>query len=211
MPKKLGNVFPVNGCSVEKGMITEIGIAKNSLARFQHIEYIRSFMAGRLGWSFLNCLLIISGAFGVFRKERIVTTGGYLTSHGRYGKDTVGEDMELVVRIKKHMHSLGLKFRICYAFNANCWTEFFRFDRDYYGFFPQSESSYQVREIEGLEKRPDLIYLADTYGVYEDDYLKQNPRGTRSELMYGGIGTGELDALTRRNYFLRLKKAVFGF
>jgi cellulose synthase/poly-beta-1,6-N-acetylglucosamine synthase-like glycosyltransferase len=80
-------------------------------------------MAGRLGWAFINSLLIISGAFGLFRKERVISVGGYLTSSGKYEKDTVGEDMELVVRISRFMRELGNKYRICYAFNANCWTE----------------------------------------------------------------------------------------
>ena len=118
-----GNIFPINGCSVSRGLITEVRIPKNNLARFQTIEYMRAFMAGRLGWALINSLLIISGAFGLFRKERIIDIGGYLTSSGKYGKDTVGEDMELVVRIGRLMRELDLKYRVCYAFNANCWTE----------------------------------------------------------------------------------------
>lgn len=118
-----GNIFPINGCTIERGQIKDIQIPKNNLARFQTVEYIRAFMAGRLGWASLNSLLIISGAFGLFRKERVISAGGYLTSSGKYAKDTVGEDMELVVRISRLMRELGHKYRICYAFNANCWTE----------------------------------------------------------------------------------------
>lgn len=118
-----GNIFPINGCSVDRGLITDICVPKNKLARFQTVEYIRAFMAGRLGWDYMNSLLIISGAFGLFRKERIISIGGYLTSSGKYAKDTVGEDMELVVRISRLMRELGQKYRICYSFNANCWTE----------------------------------------------------------------------------------------
>ncbi|MDD2620873.1 MAG: glycosyltransferase family 2 protein, partial [Syntrophomonadaceae bacterium] len=118
-----GNIFPINGCTIDRGQIKNINIPKNSLARFQTIEYIRAFMAGRLGWASLNSLLIISGAFGLFRKERIIGIGGYLTSSGKYARDTVGEDMELVVRISRLMRELKHKYCICYAFNANCWTE----------------------------------------------------------------------------------------
>jgi len=118
-----GNVYPINGCIVEKGYVSEKHIPKKSLARFQNIEYIRAFMSGRLGWASINSLLIISGAFGLFRKERIIGIGGYLTKSGKYEKDTVGEDMELVVRIRRLMRELKLSFKICYAFNANCWTE----------------------------------------------------------------------------------------
>ena len=118
-----GNIFPINGCTIERGQIKKIRIPENRLARFQTIEYIRAFMAGRLGWAFMNSLLIISGAFGLFRKERVISAGGYLTSSGKYAKDTVGEDMELVVRISRLMRELGQKYKICYALNANCWTE----------------------------------------------------------------------------------------
>ncbi len=118
-----GNVFPINGCKVSKGYIEEKRIPENKVARFQTIEYIRAFMSGRLGWAYLNSLLIISGAFGVFRKERVINVGGYLTQNSKYNKDTVGEDMELVVRISRLMHEQKKKFRINYCYNANCWTE----------------------------------------------------------------------------------------
>ncbi|MEA4807013.1 glycosyltransferase [Acetobacterium wieringae] len=118
-----GNILPINGCTIDHGQIAQKGLAESKLARFQTIEYIRSFMSGRLGWSYFNCLLIISGAFGLFRKERIIDVGGYLTSSGRYKTDTVGEDMELVVRISRQMKESKRHFRILYAYNANCWTE----------------------------------------------------------------------------------------
>ena len=118
-----GNVFPANGCTIEKGSIVNKAFPENTLARFQTIEYIRAFMAGRLGWAYSNCLLIISGAFGLFRKERVIDVGGYLTLSGEYSKDTVGEDMELVVRIGRMMREKGLKYKIDYVYNANCWTE----------------------------------------------------------------------------------------
>jgi peptidoglycan-N-acetylglucosamine deacetylase len=123
IPALGGNVFPINGCTVDNGFITRKGIAKNKLAGLQMIEYMRSFMAGRLGWEKLNCLLIISGAFGLFRKDRIIEIGGYLTEKGKYNKDTVGEDMELVVRISRRMLELKHPFKIKYCFHANCWTE----------------------------------------------------------------------------------------
>ncbi|MFA7324271.1 MAG: glycosyltransferase, partial [Candidatus Nanopelagicales bacterium] len=118
-----GNIYPINGCTVDHGAITKIALPKSSLARFQTVEYIRAFMAGRIGWSYLNSLLIISGAFGLFKRDRVIEVGGYLTEAGRYGKDTVGEDMELVVRLRRDMVEAGVPHTINYAANANCWTE----------------------------------------------------------------------------------------
>lgn len=118
-----GNVLPVNGCRVDKGFIEEKRIPSNHLARFQTIEYIRSFMGGRLGWAHIDSLLIISGAFGLFRRERVIEAGGYLTINEKYSTHTVGEDMELVVRIGRMMREKGHPHKINYSFNANCWTE----------------------------------------------------------------------------------------
>ncbi len=58
-PAMGGNIFPINGCSVDKGMLMRLKIPNNNIARIQTIEYIRAFMAGRVGWAYLDCLLII--------------------------------------------------------------------------------------------------------------------------------------------------------
>jgi peptidoglycan-N-acetylglucosamine deacetylase len=118
-----GNIFPINGCTVDKGVIVDVSLPKSPFAIFQSIEYLRAYMAGRLGWSYINSLLIISGAFGLFKKDRVVETGGYLAEKGKYHKDTVGEDMEIVVRLARYMSEKNIEYRIAYAFNANCWTE----------------------------------------------------------------------------------------
>lgn len=123
MPAYGGNICTINSCKVEYGKITELRLPDNKLARLQTIEYIRAFMAGRPGWAYLKSLLIISGAFGLFQKDRVIESGGYLTSSGQYRRDTVGEDMELVVRLKRMMIERKRHFRIGYAVNANCWTE----------------------------------------------------------------------------------------
>ncbi len=118
-----GNIFPINGCDVDRGYLDKISLPKNSLAALQTIEYLRAFMCGRLGWAQVNSLLIISGAFGLFRRERVIAVGGYMSAQERFGKGTVGEDMELVVRIARLMREKKQKYRIGYAYNANCWTE----------------------------------------------------------------------------------------
>jgi len=86
-------------------------------------EYIRAFTTGRIGWSDLKSLLIISGAFGLFYKKDIVEIGGYITSSGILKKDSVGEDMELVVRLTYKQMKQGKKQYIGYIYHANCYTE----------------------------------------------------------------------------------------
>lgn len=117
-----GNIIPVNGSKVTNGYIEQLGLAKNPLAALQTIEYLRAFTLGRIGWSELKSLLIISGAFGLFERRILAEAGGYLTSSA-FKKDTVGEDMELVVRITKIAYDRHLNFRIDYLYNAFCYTE----------------------------------------------------------------------------------------
>ncbi len=118
-----GNILPINGCTINRGAIVDRRVPKRIIPLFQTIEYLRSFLNGRLGWARLRSLMIISGAFGLFRKEEVVRVNGYLTSSERHGKDTVGEDMELVVRLARHMKDAGKPFRILYNAKATCWTE----------------------------------------------------------------------------------------
>lgn len=118
-----GNIIPVNGCKTDRGYFEEIKIPKNPLAIFQTIEYIRAFLAGRLGWSSINSLLIISGAFGLFNREDTIKAGGYLTESEKYGKNTLGEDMELVVRVLSGIKERKSKSKVSFVYNANAWTE----------------------------------------------------------------------------------------
>ncbi|MFH0993568.1 MAG: glycosyltransferase family 2 protein, partial [bacterium] len=117
-----GNIFPVNGCTVDHGVIAAMALPKALLARFQTIEYLRAFSLGRIGWAELDALLIISGAFGLFERRILSEVGGYLTESA-FKKDTVGEDMELVVRITRHAIERKLPFRVDYVHNAECFTE----------------------------------------------------------------------------------------
>jgi len=111
-----GIVRIANGCKVKAGRVIEVGMAKNSLVRFQIVEYLRAFLFGRTGWDVLNGMLIISGAFGLFSKEAVVECGGYRN-------DTVGEDMELVVRLHRIMRKKKRQYRITFIADPVCWTE----------------------------------------------------------------------------------------
>jgi cellulose synthase/poly-beta-1,6-N-acetylglucosamine synthase-like glycosyltransferase len=111
-----GVVRILNGCSVKDGFISKVGLSKNILALFQVVEYLRAFMFGRLGWTPMNALLIISGAFGVFKKEAVIAVGGYKT-------DCIGEDMELVVRLHRTLIEQGKPYKIHFVPDPVCWTE----------------------------------------------------------------------------------------
>jgi cellulose synthase/poly-beta-1,6-N-acetylglucosamine synthase-like glycosyltransferase len=111
-----GVIRIVNGCRVEAGRVEEVRLPRSLLARFQVLEYLRAFLAGRMGWDALGATLVISGAFGMFRRDAVVAAGGYAT-------DTVGEDMELVVRLHRHFRSLGRPYRVVFVPDPVAWTE----------------------------------------------------------------------------------------
>jgi len=111
-----GTVRVANGCKVEDGFLKEVGLPGNLLALFQVVEYLRAFLFGRLGWSVLDGLLIISGVFGLFRKETVIEIGGFRT-------DTVGEDMELVVRMHRLLRKQKKFYRMVFLADPVAWTE----------------------------------------------------------------------------------------
>jgi len=111
-----GSVRIANGSKIESGDVQSIGLSPNPIVVMQEVEYLRAFLMGRIGLSKHNLLLIVSGAFGVFSKHWVVEAGGYL-------KDTVGEDMELVVRLHRMNKERKLNKKIIYVPDAVCWTE----------------------------------------------------------------------------------------
>lgn len=111
-----GTIRIVNGCKLANGYVDKVFLPEHWLAVTQVVEYLRAFLFGRLGWSPLNALLIISGAFSVFRKDAIMAVGGYRT-------DTVGEDMELVVRLHHYFRTQNKKYKITFVPDPICWTE----------------------------------------------------------------------------------------
>jgi cellulose synthase/poly-beta-1,6-N-acetylglucosamine synthase-like glycosyltransferase len=111
-----GVVMPANGCDIDNGEVRQVGLSKSRLAVFQTVEYLRAFLFGRLGWSRLNSLLIVSGAFAIFRRTALVEVGGYCT-------DTVGEDMELVLRIHRVYAEKKKPYRIIFLPDPICWTQ----------------------------------------------------------------------------------------
>ena len=111
-----GTVRVANGCVVKDGHLIKVGLPRNLWALFQVVEYLRAFLFGRLGWSRLNAMLIISGAFGLFRTDTVVEVGGYRTG-------SIGEDMELVVRMHHLLRQRGVRYRMEFVPEPVCWTE----------------------------------------------------------------------------------------
>ncbi len=105
-----------NGTEVKAGQITKVHMPRNWIARFQVLEYLRAFLGVRLGLSMLRSQLIVSGAFGLFRKDIVLKCGGYRA-------ETIGEDMDLVVRMRKYLHEKKIPFRVSYIPDPICWTE----------------------------------------------------------------------------------------
>lgn len=110
-----GIVRIANGSTIKNGNIENVNMPKNSLATFQVIEYLRAFLTGRMGWDALGSLLIISGAFGAFKKEAVAEVGGYIK--------TIGEDMELIVRLHKFMRQNKKKYKVKFIPDPVCWTQ----------------------------------------------------------------------------------------
>lgn len=111
-----GIVRIANGCVIDDGRVLDVRLPPSRLATLQVVEYFRAFLVGRVGWSRMNALLIISGAFGLFKRSVVVDAGGYRTR-------TVGEDVELVVRLHRVMREKKRDYRIVFVPDPVCWTE----------------------------------------------------------------------------------------
>lgn len=105
-----------NSCEIDKGVILRMKPPRNLLARFQEMEYIRAFVLGKMGWSFVNCVPNVSGGLGLFDKEIAIKAGGYDPA-------SFGEDMELMVRMCRYSCDNGIDYAIRYIPTTLCWTE----------------------------------------------------------------------------------------
>jgi len=111
-----GVIRIVNSCDIERGHIREIHLPDHMLPRLQVLEYTRAFLLGRMAWSHLDGLMLISGAMGMFDRETVIKAGGYSVK-------TVGEDMELVLRMRRYMAEHEIDYEVTYIPDPLCWTE----------------------------------------------------------------------------------------
>ena len=111
-----GTIRVANGCTIRRGRVLAMRAPRHPLAGFQVVEYLRAFLFGRVGWNRMGGNLIISGAFGLFHRETVLDIGGY-------AHDTVGEDMELVIRLRRHGFETGGPSDADFVPDPVAWTE----------------------------------------------------------------------------------------
>ncbi|MBT2760899.1 glycosyltransferase family 2 protein [Paenibacillus sp. ISL-20] len=111
-----GDVRIANGCVIENGEVKDVSLPRRIWPMFQSIEYMKAFLGGRIGWSHFNGLIIVSGAFGLFRKDYVIAVGGY---RGGYP----GEDMNIIIKLHRYMLENKIKYRVSFCPEAVCWTQ----------------------------------------------------------------------------------------
>ena len=111
-----GTIRVVNHSEIKFGKVVRPKIKWNYLLLVQTVEYLRAFLVGRMGWDFIQCNTIISGAFGLFRKKAIIDVGGY-------GSNTVGEDLELLLKMHQYYKKRKEPYRVQFLPDPICWTQ----------------------------------------------------------------------------------------
>jgi cellulose synthase/poly-beta-1,6-N-acetylglucosamine synthase-like glycosyltransferase len=111
-----GTIRIANGSTVQGGHVQQVRLPAGWLPRFQILEYLRAFLTARIANAELDMLLLISGAFGIFRRSVLVEIGGYR-------HDTVGEDLEIITRIHRYMREQHRPYRVAFVPEVVCWTE----------------------------------------------------------------------------------------
>jgi cellulose synthase/poly-beta-1,6-N-acetylglucosamine synthase-like glycosyltransferase len=111
------SLLPTNECDVENGRVTLPRVAKNPVVGFQLVEYLSAFIMSRPGMAAIDAMPIVSGGFGVFRRQSLLDVGGYPHPH-------LGEDLEVVVRMHRACREKGESYRVLQVPDAIVWTEF---------------------------------------------------------------------------------------
>lgn len=111
-----GIVRILNGSIVEGAELKEVRLPRRHIEMLQVIEYLRAFLVGREAWAAFNLLPIISGAFGIFRRDLLLKIGGFRS-------DAVGEDFDLIVRLHRYLHDHNIDYHINFIPDPTCWTE----------------------------------------------------------------------------------------
>ena len=111
-----GIIRVLNGSEITGGRLRRARLPRKSIEAIQVVEYLRAFLIGREAWGQGNMLMIIAGAFGVFRTEQVRAIGGYRPS-------AIGEDFDLVTRLHRHLRQQRADYHIQFVPDPMCWTE----------------------------------------------------------------------------------------
>lgn len=111
-----GIIRIANGCEIIHGQVKKVNMPRTWLETIQIVEYLRAYLNGRMGWLALDSVMIISGAFGLFSKAAVFEVNGY-------NHNTVGEDMELVLKLRQYALEHKRQINIAFVPNAVCWTQ----------------------------------------------------------------------------------------
>lgn len=111
-----GTVRILNGCEVENSTIKKVKLTRKLIPLFQVVEYIRAFLMGRMAWSRFKIVTILSGAFGIFKRDLAIKIGGFTSS-------SLAEDFDLVMKIHQHCRKHKPDYKIKFVPQPVCWTE----------------------------------------------------------------------------------------
>lgn len=142
-----GTIRIANGCKVRAGRIIEVGLPTRLLPLLQVMEYLRAFLMARLAWSEVNALILISGAFGIFRRAEAVEVGGYTLG-------TVGEDLEIIVKMHRLMREQKRDYRVYFIPEPVCWTE----APETLAVLGRQRSRWQRGALETFAKHKDMLF-----------------------------------------------------
>jgi cellulose synthase/poly-beta-1,6-N-acetylglucosamine synthase-like glycosyltransferase len=111
-----GIIRVLNGSEIAGGHLRRVRLPRKSIEAIQVIEYLRAFLIGREAWGQGNMLMVISGAFGVFRTDLVRAVGGYRPR-------AIGEDFDVVARLHRYLRDRGADYHIHFVPDPMCWTE----------------------------------------------------------------------------------------
>ncbi|APG61341.1 transmembrane family-2 glycosyl transferase [Christiangramia salexigens] len=111
-----GGIGIANDSIIKNGNLAELRLPSGIVPMIQVVEYLRAFLLGRMAWTEVNGLMLISGAFGMYPRKRVIEVGGF-------NPNTVGEDFELCVRLRRYMEDLKKPYKMVYLPETLCWTE----------------------------------------------------------------------------------------
>lgn len=142
-----GVVRIANGCAVKQGAIVKVDLASSWLERCQTVEYIRTFLFGRPGWSTLNATFITSGAFCLLHRQSVIDAGGF-------SRDTVTEDIDMIATLRRHLTDQKRSYRIVFTSDPICWTEAPRSLR----MLARQRRRWQLGLTQTVRKNSDMIF-----------------------------------------------------